>query len=343
MSGGVLTYTAAAGELNRVSVSYSDGSFRVSDSGATIAGGPGCSIAYGKASCAGATSIVLELSDLDDSASSTLLFTPLTAYGGAGNDTLTGSGTPDELDGGPGADTLNAGWGNDVVTGGVGADTVDASYGNDKLFLRDGTADTVTCGAGTDSGEGDAQEALAADCESIVPPGVEPPGDVTTPDDPGSGTGDGDGDPTITDPIEEVMPVVLAQAPRANQNGAIPVRVHCPEAAEAGCVGTVSVALADDSDGATAARRRTPPKKGPKPSKGSKKFKLAAGQTKAVPVQLARRAVRRLRARRAVKMTVTVEVEVDGGQVLKNSSVITVHERRSANRRAVRKSRGRKK
>ena len=337
VTGGVLTYEASGGEVNQVTLGYSGGSTTVSDSGAVIEAGPGCNITQGghKASCDAVTSIVLNLFDWDDSATSTLLFTPVTIDGGEGADTLTGSTTPDRLTGGPGADTLTGGWGNDTLTGGDAADTIDASYGNDRIFVRDGAIDAVTCGSGTDSGERDADETVGADCETVVPPGVDVPAE--DPDQAGDGSADtGSGDPSITDPIEEIMPVVLPQAPRANPQGAIPVRVHCPRAAAAGCVGTVSVVLADDSGEAAAARRRTVRKT------GRKRFKLAAGQTKAVPVRLARRAARRLKSRRAVRMKVTVEVEVDGGQVLKSSRIVTVRERRTANRRAVRKSRRRK-
>ena len=334
---GVLTYEASGGEVNQVSVTYSGGSTIINDSGAIIEAGPGCSLQGGqKVACRDVTSVVANLSDWNDSAYSLLLFTPVTFDGGEGDDTLTGNATPDKLTGGTGADTLNGGWGNDTLTGGDGADSVDASYGNDKVFVRDAALDTVACGSGTDSGERDADEAVGSDCESLVPPGVEPPAEVPeVPGDTGTG-GDGEEDPAITDPIEEVMPVVLPQAPRAKPRGAIPVRVHCPRAAAAGCVGTVSLALVEDDQGASAARRRSTSRK------GRKSFKLAAGQTKAVPVQLARRAARRLKSRRAVRMKVTIEVEADGGQTLKSESVITVRERRTAKRTKAPKRGGKK-
>jgi hypothetical protein len=338
VSDGVLTYDASGGEVNQVTIGYSGSSTTVTDLGAIIEAGPGCNVTQGgrKASCSNVLSVVANLSDWNDSAVNTLLFTPVTFDGGEGGDTLTGSSTPDTLSGGPGDDILNGGWGNDTLTGGDGADAIDASYGNDKILARDGGVDTIACGYGTDSGERDADDTVAADCETVVPPGVEVP--AGEPDGTGDGATDpGAGDTTITDPIEEIMPVVLPQAPRANPRGAIPIRVHCPRAAASGCVGTVSVELADDSDGVAAARRRAAPRT------GRKRFKLAAGQTKAVPVRLARRAARRLKSRRAVRMKVTVEVEVDGGQVLKSTRVITVRERRTASRRAAPKSRrGRK-
>ena len=330
VEGGVLTYQASGGEVNQVTLGYSGSSTSVTDSGAVIEAGPGCSITQKghKASCAGVTSIVANLSDWGDSALSFLLFTPVTIDGGEDNDTLTGSSTPDKLLGGSGDDTLIGGWGNDTLTGGDGADSLDAGIGSDKLFARDGAVDTLSCGSGTDSGERDADETAAADCESIVPPGIDipvedpgPPSDGGTPD-PGT---------DVPAPVDEVVPVVLPQAPRAQEHSSVPVRIHCPRAATAGCVGKVSVGLARHL---TAARRRSAPRK-------KANFKLAAGQTKAVPVRLARRAARRLKVRGTVRMKVTVEVEVDGGQTLKSQRVITVRERRTASRRAVRKGRKR--
>lgn len=339
VTSGVLTYEAGAGELNAATLAYSNGgATSVTDTGATIQAGPGCSISQGgeKAACQGVTSIVANLADGDDSAVSMLLFTPVTLGGGDGDDTLTGSTTPDKLDGGAGADTLNGGWGNDIITGGDGTDTVAASYGADKIFVRDGAVDSVSCGADSDTGERDADDTVAADCESLSPPGVETP---TTLDPAGDGSTGVDGDgPSITDPIAAIMPVILRQAPRANSNGAIPIRVQCPRAATSGCAGTVLLELADDPDQVAAARRRATRTR----KTGRKRFKLAPGQAKAVPVRLARRAARRLKSRRSVRMKVTVEVEVDGGQKLETVRTITVRERRTAHRRVVRKGRGKK-
>lgn len=341
VTNGVLTYEAAGGEANSAVVGYGPGgTTSVTDSGAVIQAGPGCSMQGDKAACNGVTSVVANLSDGGDSAVSVLVFTKVTFAGGEGDDTLTGSTTSDKLDGGAGADTLNGGWGNDTLTGGDGIDSVDASYGADKIFVRDGAVDSVSCGADTDIGERDADDTLTADCEAVVPPGVETPTSPDSTGDGSTGTDDGDDDttdPGLTDPIEAIMPVVVPQAPRANSNGAIPIKVRCPETAAAGCVGTVSAELAEDGDDqVAAARRRATPKP---PKGGSKRFKLAAGQTKAVPVRLDRRTARRLKSRRALKVKVTIELEVDGGQVLKSASTITVRERRTANRRAVRKGR----
>lgn len=66
---------------------------------------------------------------------------PNRLLGGPGNDILSGGGAGDDLDGQSGADRVNGGTGNDSLSGGTGADF---------LFARDGFADDVFCGAGTD-------------------------------------------------------------------------------------------------------------------------------------------------------------------------------------------------
>jgi len=76
----------------------------------------------------------------------------------AGDDTLVGSAGPNLLDGGPGNDTVDGGAGNDQLKGGSGNDTIRA---------RDGYADVVSCGPGTDTAVVDQLDTVAADCESV--------------------------------------------------------------------------------------------------------------------------------------------------------------------------------
>ena len=49
-----------------------------------------------------------------------------------------------------GADVVTAGEGNDLVVGGRGDDTLSGEAGNDRLNARDGEADMISCGDGTD-------------------------------------------------------------------------------------------------------------------------------------------------------------------------------------------------
>ncbi len=87
----------------------------------------------------------------------------LIAFGGGGNDVITGSLGNDVIDGGDGADTLNGSGGNDTVTGGNGNDWVmggsgtdfcDGGAGDDKVEGLGGSNDTVRGGLGNDTLDG---------------------------------------------------------------------------------------------------------------------------------------------------------------------------------------------
>lgn len=69
--------------------------------------------------------------------------------GGAGNDTLTGTGGRDRLFGQGGDDQLSAGAGNDLVHGGAGNDVLRGEAGNDALYGGAGN-DLLDGGAGND-------------------------------------------------------------------------------------------------------------------------------------------------------------------------------------------------
>ena len=87
------------------------------------------------------------------------------ATGGSGNDTLTGDGIWNVLKGGGGMDTLN---------GGAGIDDLYGDDGDDAINSRDGAAEQVSCGGGTDSVVDDNDDTLA-DCEVFIPKNVSPP------------------------------------------------------------------------------------------------------------------------------------------------------------------------
>jgi Ca2+-binding RTX toxin-like protein len=93
------------------------------------------------------------------------------ADGGAGNDTFTGG---DEID------TFLGGTGDDALDPGPGDDSVFGDAGNDRLSTRDGTADRVSGGDGTDSARTDATSVDTVDgVENLdvptVPTSVPPP------------------------------------------------------------------------------------------------------------------------------------------------------------------------
>lgn len=107
--------------------------------------------------------------------------TPSVLTGLGGNDRLRGGDGEDRLDGGVGDDHLDAGFGDDRIVGGPGRDTIFGDlaggdcgpawckypYGNDMIEARDGEVDSITCGAGTDIVEADAQDVVAPDCEDV--------------------------------------------------------------------------------------------------------------------------------------------------------------------------------
>ena len=136
--------------------------------------------------------------------------------GNGGDDALTGGAGADVLDGGDGNDTLDGAAGGDDLRGGDGVDT--ASYagrsapvtisengaaddgeageadnvrsdvehvvggsGGDSFSMRDGRAQTVTCGGGTDTVVADAFDTVDADCESVDRPASATPTVTPTP------------------------------------------------------------------------------------------------------------------------------------------------------------------
>jgi Ca2+-binding RTX toxin-like protein len=76
----------------------------------------------------------------------------------------------DQILGGSGADQVDAGDGNDTIDPGAGNDSVTGGEGNDSISVRDGVADIVDCGGGTDTVSADVQDVLS-NCENVsIPP-----------------------------------------------------------------------------------------------------------------------------------------------------------------------------
>jgi hypothetical protein len=98
---------------------------------------------------------------------------PTVVDGRDGDDVVYGGVDADELRGGAGADRLAGGPGGDTVVGGPGRDTLSgdgqqsAGFGSDTIDARDGEVDTVDCGPGTDRVLADADDVVAADCETV--------------------------------------------------------------------------------------------------------------------------------------------------------------------------------
>ncbi|MER6346462.1 hypothetical protein ACWC10_30745 [Streptomyces sp. NPDC001595] len=134
--GSSLSFSALAGARNQVTVDVVGGVLRVTDT-SDIVPGPGCRpLSATTVTCGSAAGLTRFTVVLRDAADSLAFASPLTA-----------------------AVTLDAGTGSDSVAGSNGADTV---------FLRDGTTDTVTCGAGTDLVVADPVDNVGAGCEQVV-------------------------------------------------------------------------------------------------------------------------------------------------------------------------------
>ena len=93
---------------------------------------------------------------------------------------------PTEIFGGGGNDTLEAGTGDDLISGDEGSDVLVGSGGNDDIRARDGVADQISCGDGTDAVSADASDVIRADggrCEAVDTSGRDPvaAGDKTVP------------------------------------------------------------------------------------------------------------------------------------------------------------------
>jgi Ca2+-binding RTX toxin-like protein len=158
--GGVLTYTAADGETNTVTLLPIGLIYRVDDTGASITAGSGCTaVDSDTVDCLGVTSISVSAGDMADMVSVTGP-TNSTLNGGIGNDTLTGGAGADIANGDNNDDVFDGGAGADIFNGGGGSDTV--TYASRLLPVAadiDGFAD---------DGELLENDNVAADVENIL-------------------------------------------------------------------------------------------------------------------------------------------------------------------------------
>jgi Ca2+-binding RTX toxin-like protein len=172
---GTMTFNAAPGEVNHVSVDQGGTSVAIGDVNATTADtgatGAGCTQDNADTvTCPNVTAIVINLGDMDDLLASSGNVTisetvdagdgndcslgSLGIHGGLGNDVIHGGPGDDCVYGDPAGTTVTGG-GNDQVFGDAGDDFVAGGRGNDLTSGGDG-ADFVTGGPGTDTVNGDA-------------------------------------------------------------------------------------------------------------------------------------------------------------------------------------------
>ena len=217
---------------------------------------------------------------------------PSTLIGNGGDDELAGQDFNDTVDGGAGNDQVEGGLGNDTVTGGPGQDIIygDATasrctwysckipFGNDTIYARDGEADSIDCGIGTDTAYVDAIDTVA-NCEKVVGAGSN-----GTPDGGGGGS-----EVTITVPKARLA---------AMASKGLKVKVACAAACTA--KGTIT------ADARTARKLGTR-----KLAKGS--GKAASAGTATVKLKASKKVARKLRRMKSAKGTVKITV-VQGGK-----------------------------
>jgi Ca2+-binding RTX toxin-like protein len=161
LSGATITYTAAPGEVNDLTVDQTGGNITFDEAAINITdgdGGAGCTVAAGNAACpeGGVTRVVIDAGDQDDSctASSNNIAVPITVTLGDGADFVSGTKNGDSLDGGAGPDQIDGNSGADVIDGGAGADDLNGDGDNDQVNGGLG-ADRVRGGSGNDTLHGD--------------------------------------------------------------------------------------------------------------------------------------------------------------------------------------------
>lgn len=154
--GSTLSFSAATGETNRVSVSTDGNQFYVTDNGTPLSAGPGCTANdANSATCTGVvTQVQISLGDGNDRAdlSGVPLCAPnnpgcdepeATIRGGDGDDVLTGGGGDDLMEGEGGSDSLLMSPNDDRMFGGTGIDVADYSAAGEPVVvtLNNSTAD----------------------------------------------------------------------------------------------------------------------------------------------------------------------------------------------------------
>ena len=136
--GELMVFEAAAGEVNEVTASDAPGGIEFHDAAAFVAAGDGCvavdvhTVLCGRPD--GYLEVHIRAGDLDDTVSAANSCTACEGYpfvtvrGGAGDDTVSaGTGSKLEAYGGVGDDTLTGGPYDDVLNGGPGADRMDGA------------------------------------------------------------------------------------------------------------------------------------------------------------------------------------------------------------------------
>jgi Putative metal-binding motif/RTX calcium-binding nonapeptide repeat (4 copies) len=154
---GVITIVDDVPAANTILVVRSGGTDTITDEAGGLANNSGdCSDDGGTTvTCPASTSLAVDLGDGNDRFRADAIPSPISVAGGAGNDDIGTSGGNDVLAGGPGDDTLR---GNSAV------DEYFGEAGDDVIEARDGNAERISCGSGTDEARNDFTD-IIAECE----------------------------------------------------------------------------------------------------------------------------------------------------------------------------------
>jgi serralysin len=171
----LVTFTAGTGRENKVVITGSGGMITIDDA-FPITPGLNCAQVAGDLTRVNCyvldpqPNVNVATLGFDDSITNNSS-SPMSADGGAGNDTITGGYNNDRLVGGDGADKLwgvgGADWvsgdaGNDRVSGGEGNDTIFGGAGDDLMYGSYGD-DTLDAGPGHDKLDGGPNDTAAGD------------------------------------------------------------------------------------------------------------------------------------------------------------------------------------
>jgi hypothetical protein len=315
-AGGTVTYTAASGEANHVAVQPWGLGLKVTDTGTRG------TIASPIAVTAGAGCWQFGSSSVLCSGSATTISANL----GDGNDSL---------DAHMASVALN-------VSGGTGDDSFDT---------RNGATDTLVCGGGTDTGNADAADSVAPDCETVLKtaPATIAPAPITDPitdpivdpiADPVTSTTGPDPSPADDPPTDAptaanaVPASIPPQTVGVSASGVARVQIVCPPDS-GGCSGTVVIDIPQTSapkrnhklSATASAARRKPPLR-----IGKAKFRAKAGSSPVIPVRLSKRGRQRILRGRRSRARITVTSRSAAGRTVVTTQEVTIRPRVAARR-----------
>jgi hypothetical protein len=223
--------------------------------------------------------------------------------GGDGNDTICGLNGVDTLDGGIDDDTLD---------GGSGADVLRGLGGNDNLKAQDGGADTsIDCDGGPPAGAAD-----VATVDSVDPAATNCEAVTVTGGGGGTGTGGPGADPGGVKALAASFSVTKAKLARVVKRG-LRVRFRCNRA----CGAKFELLMARKGARKLLIAAAKPVRIG----RGSSR--LTAAGTKTATVKLTKKAKRRLRKTRRIKVTLRSTFSDSTGKKIVKTKKLTLKRR----------------